>query len=207
LAVYERPYDPQRPVVCFDEKPTEVQGDAVAPLPAAPQTPGAEVVRQDSTYTRGGLANLLLFSEALRGWRRIAVTADRTAATFADQIKQLVDEDYPDVEVIVLVLDNLNTHGPWSLYARFGAAEGARLNAKLEWHYTPEHGSWLNMAELELSVISGQCLKRRMGDRATLRREVEAWVRARNARQRKIHWQFTRANARIKLRRLYPVII
>jgi len=206
LAVYQRPYDAARPVVCFDEQPKQLQADARAPLPAVAQTAGAATPRPDYTYRRGGLANLLLFCEPLRGWRRVAITADRTAQTLARELKTLVDVDYPDAAVIVLVSDNLNTHGPWCLYEVFAPAEARRIAARLEWHYTPEHGSWLNIAEIELSVLTRQCLQRRIADAPTLEREVSANVARRNARARAVNWQFTTAEARIQLKRLYPVI-
>ena len=201
LEVYRRPYDPRRPQVCFDEKAKELQGDARAPLPAGPGRPE----RRDHEYERGGMANLVVFCEPLRGWRRVAATEDRTAATVARELRRLVDEDYPDAERVVLVCDNVNTHGPWSLYDAFPPEEAARIAARLEWHHTPEHGSWLNVAEIELSLLSRQCLKRRIPDRETLEREVGAWVAERNRVGAPVTWRFTTADARIKLRRLYPV--
>lgn len=198
LEVYERPYDPLRPQVCFDEKAKELQGDKRASLPMEE----GKVEREDYEYKRGGMAKLIVFNEPLRGWRRVGITDDRTGKTIAWQLKQLVDEDYPDAEVIVLVCDNVNTHGPWCLYEAFEPEEAARINSKLEWHYTPEHGSWLNIAEIELSLLSRQCLKRRIADKQILHRGVEEH----NQLAAPINWQFTTADARIKLRRLYPVI-
>ena len=173
-----------------------------APLPIAPGHPA----RHDPEYARAGVVNFFLVTEPLRGWRQVRVSAQRTRIDFAHCIKELVDVHYPDAERIVLVLDQLNTHSPASLYEAFPPAEAKRLADKLEIHYTPKHGSWLNMAEIELSVLQRQCLDRRLGDRATIDAEVAAWVAARNARAAAIDWRFTTADARIKLKRLYPVI-
>jgi DDE superfamily endonuclease len=209
LCVYQRPYDPLRPVVCLDEKAKELQSHTAGrePLPPKPSPNKEEArdARQDYEYKRAGMANMFLVCEPLKGWRRVAVTKDRTAATFAYQLKELVDQDYPNAERIVLVTDNVNTHGPWSLYEVFAPGEAKRIADKLEWHYTPEHGSWLNMAEIELSVLQNQCLKRRIPDDLTLSQECLAWARERNCEKAIINWQFTTADARIKLRRLYPV--
>lgn len=209
LDVYQRPYDPKRPVVCLDEKGKELQAHIPQRAPLPPK-PGHESL-QDYEYKRGGSANMFIVSEPLRGWRRVEVTQDRTGKSFARQLKKLVDEDYPDPEVdrVVLVTDNLNIHGVWSLYEEFEPVEAKRIADKVEWHYTPEHGSWLNMAELELSVLQRQCLGRgsrgrRIPDRETLTDEVNAWVAQRNSDSTTIDWQFTTADARIKLRRLYP---
>lgn len=206
LTVYERPYDPSRPVVCIDEKGKELQSHVAGrtPLPAVPGERGKEIQRQDYEYKRQGSANLFMISEPLRGWRRVTVTQDHTGKSFAHQLKQLVDEDFPGAEKVVVVTDNLNTHGTWSLYEAFCAEEARRIAERLEWHYTPEHGSWLNMAELELSVLSRQCLSRRIGDYQTLVEEVEAWCKERNSQPTPIEWHFTTKDARIKLRRLYP---
>lgn len=206
LAVYQRSPDPRYPLVCLDEKGKELRAPSGGrePLPPRPQ-PGQGQLRQDYEYQRAGSRNLFLLSAPLLGWRRIAVTADRTAHSFAVQLRQLVDEDFPQAEQIRLVTDNLNTHGPWALYETFPPAEARRIAQKLEWHYTPEHGSWLNMAEIELSALERQCLGHRFADEATLRTECEAWVKERNERAVKIHWQFTAEDARIRLRRLYPV--
>ena len=202
LDVYQRAYDPRYPQVCLDEKSKELHADVHDPL--LPQ-PGA-VARQDYEYERQGTANLFIVSEPLRGWRRVEVTTRRTGKEMAEQLRRLVDEAYPAAEKIILVTDNLNTHGVWVLYEQFAPAEAKRIADKLEWHYTPEHGSWLNMAEIELSVLERQCLKQRMPDIDTLRQEVNAWVERRNAMPTPIQWRFTTADARIKLRRLYPVI-
>jgi hypothetical protein len=200
LDAYTRPYDPQRPVVCFDETSRQLLGDVAAPLPPAPGRPA----RQDAEYVRGGVVNLFLACEPLRGWRQVTVSDQRARADFARCIKELVDVHYPDAARIVLVLDNLNIHSPASLYEAFAPAEAKRLADKLEIHHTPRHGSWLNMAEIELSILQRQCLDRRLGERATLEREVAAWTTARNAATRRINWRFTTADARIKLKRLYP---
>lgn len=210
LDVYQRVYDPLRPVVCLDEKGKELVAHTpgrgpLLPKPGTSTKPGMQA-RQDYEYKRGGSANIFIACEPLRGWRRVAVTQDRTGRSFAHQLKTLVDEDFPHVERVVLVTDNLNIHGVWSLYEAFAPQEAKRIADKLEWHYTPEHGSWLNMAELELSVLARQCLDRRIPDVATLAQECAAWTAQRNANQVTINWQFSNAHARIKLRRLYPVL-
>ena len=210
LRVYERPYDPAYPVVCIDEKHKELRGHGAGrePLPPRP-SPDKEVARdtkEDHEYRRGGMANIFMVCEPLRGWRRVAITEQRTAQDFAGQLRQLVDEDFPDANKIILVTDNLNTHTMWSLYQTFPAEQARRILDKIEWHYTPEHGSWLNMAEIELSVIQQQCLDRRIPDVPTLQQEAHAWEEARNAEGAVIKWQFTTKDARIKLRSLYPVI-
>jgi hypothetical protein len=200
LAVYERPYDPARPVVCLDETSRQLLGELRSPLPPGPGRPG----RSDPEYVRHGVANCFLVTEPLRGWRAALVRDQRTRLDFAACVKELVDTHYPDAERIVLVLDQLNTHSPASLYAAFPPAEARRLTDKLEIHHTPKHGSWLNMAELELSVLQRQCLRQRLPDRTTMAREVTAWATRRNTQTRRIDWQFTTADARTKLRRLYP---
>jgi len=202
LDVYQRPYDPKRPVVCLDEASKELHDTPRGSLPLEAGQP----LREDYEYERHGVANLFLVIEPLRGWRKVCVTARRTKRDFAEQLRLLSDEDYPEAECIVLVVDNLNTHGPGSLYEAFEPEEAHRLAARFEWHYTPEHGSWLNIAECELSLLVAQCLKRRIPDRATLIREVAAWEERRNKACSKVIWQFTTADARIKLRRLYPVV-
>ena len=202
LDVYTRPYDPRRPQVCLDETSRQLLADVTPPLPPAPGSPA----REDYEYVRQGVCNLFLVSEPLRGWRHVTVSERRTRVDFAHCLKELVDVHYPDADVIVLVLDNLNTHTPASLYEAFEPAEAKRLADKLELHYTPKHGSWLNMAEIELAVLAGQCLDRRLPDRATLEQEVAAWEAARNAAGRTIDWRFTTADARIKLKHLYPAI-
>lgn len=202
LAVYARPYEPQRPVVCLDEASKELHGTPRGQLPLRPGQP----VRQDYEYERHGVANLFLWLEPLTGRRKVRVTERRTARDFADQLRALVDEDYPAAEVIVLVVDNLNTHGPACLYERFAPAEARRIAARIEWHYTPEHGSWLNVAECELSVLARQCLDQRIADMPMLCREVAAWQTRRDATRATVDWQFTAADARIKLKRLYPIL-
>lgn len=202
LDVYERPYDPARPVVCLDETSRQLLGEVRPPLPPAPGRPG----RHDPEYARGGVANVFLVTEPLRGWRDVLVSDQRTRRDWAHCVQQLVDIDYPDAETIVLVLDQLNTHSPASLYAAFPPAEAKRLTAKLEIHYTPKHGSWLNMAELELAVCQRQCLRQRFGDRDAFARAVAAWATRRNGATSAIDWRFTTTDARIKLKRLYPAI-
>jgi hypothetical protein len=202
LEVYQRPYDPQRPVVCLDETSKALRDTPRGHLPLEPGQPE----RQDYEYARHGVSNLFLAVEPLQGRRRVRVTERRTGQDFAEQLRVLVEEDYPQAEVIVLVTDNLNTHTLACLYERFAPDQARRIARKLEWHYTPEHGSWLNIAECELSVLARQCLDRRIPDRATLAQEVAAWEARRNAAKVTIDWQFTTAEARIKLKRLYPVL-
>lgn len=207
LSVYEKPYDPLRPVVCLDEKGKELQSDNPQrePLPPRPGIAGGHGL-QDYEYKREGSANIFLACEPLRGWRRTEVTPDRTALSFAHQLKKLVDQDFPEAERVVLVTDNLNIHGVWSLYEAFAPEQAHRIADKLEWHYTPEHGSWLNMAELELSALGRQCLNRRIPDEQTLAKECAAWASERNNAHITINWHFSTPDARIKLRRLYPII-
>jgi hypothetical protein len=200
LEVYTRPYDPRRPLVCLDEVSKQLLADARPPLPPAPGRPA----RIDYEYRRQGTANLFLVCEPLRGWREVRVTDQRTRIDWAHAIRDLVDVHYPHAERIVLVQDNLNTHTPGSLYEAFPPAEAKRLAAKLELHYTPKHGSWLNIAEIELSVLGRQCLCRRLPDRPTLETEVAAWVAERNAAGGGVDWQFRTADARIRLKHLYP---
>jgi hypothetical protein len=202
LDVYARPYDAKRPLVCLDETSKELHDTPRGTLPVEPGQPQ----RQDYEYTRHGVCNLFLSIEPLRGRRKVRVTDRRTAQDFAEQLRVLADEDYPDAEVIVLVVDNLNTHGPACLYERFDPPEARRIAARLEWHYTPEHGSWLNIAECELSVLASQCLSQRIPDKTTLIRDAAAWEMRRNAAHARVDWQFTTTAARIKLKRLYPVL-
>jgi hypothetical protein len=202
LAVYTRPYDARRPLVCLDEMPEQLLADT---RPALPMQPG-KPERVDYEYERRGTANLFMVCEPLAGRRWVAVTDRRTAVDWAQQIKELVDGRYPDAERIVLVLDNLNTHSPGSLYDAFPPAEAKRLADRLELHYTPKHGSWLNIAEIELSVLSRQCLDRRIPDKPTLQAEVTAWQDRRNTTGGGVDWRFTTADARITLKRLYPKI-
>ncbi len=200
LDVYTRPYAPRRPQVCLDETSRQLLADVAPPLPAAPGRPA----REDYEYARGGVCNLFLVCEPLRGWRHVTASDRRTRTDFAYVIKDLVDVHYPGAERLVLVLDNLNTHTPAALYEAFPPAEAKRLTDKLEIHYTPKHGSWLNMAEIALGVLAAQCLDRRLPDQETLTCEVGAWEDERNAATKTIDWRFTTADARTKLRRLYP---
>jgi len=200
LDVYVRPYDPRFPQVCMDETSKQLVGETRVPIPAAPGRP----VRYDYEYERQGVSNLFLFVEPLRGWRQVTVTDRRTKTDWAHAIQQVVDVHYPEAERIVLVLDNLNTHGLGSLYEAFPPEEARRLSRKLELHYTPKHGSWLNIAEIELSVLNGQCLDRRIPEQAELAQAVAQWTQDRNTARRTVDWRFTTADARIKLKRLYP---
>jgi hypothetical protein len=202
LEVYTRPYDPRYPQVCLDEMAKQLLRDTRAPLPAAP----GRAARVDYEYERGGVLNLFLLCEPLAGLRWVEVTERRTKADWAQQIKDLVDVRYPGAERIVLVCDNLNTHTPAALYEAFPPAEAKRLADKLEIHYTPKHGSWLNIAEIELSALSRQCLDRRFADEAAFRAAIAAWEARRNAAGGKVDWRFTTEDARIKLKRLYPSI-
>ncbi len=200
LDLYAEPYDPQRPVVCFDETSTQLLAETRPSLPPQPGLPR----RQDYEYRREGTRNLFLACEPLAGWRQVAVTQRRTMQDFAHQMRWLVDEAYPEVPVVRVVLDNLNTHRAASLYETFPAAEARRIAKRLEFHYTPKHGSWLNMAEIEFSVLSRCCLKQRLPDEDALGREVQALVRERNAARVGINWRFKTQDARTKLHRLYP---
>lgn len=202
LEVYQRPYDPRYPQVCMDETSKQHVKEVCEPLPAKP----GHVHRYDTEYERNGVSNLFLFFEPLKGRRHLSVTDQRTAVDWAHQIRDLVDVHYPDAERITLVMDNLNTHTPASLYKAFAPEEARRLLERLDIHYTPKHGSWLNMAEIEFSILSKQCLDRRIPDQPTLRREVKAWEAERNGRASSMDWRFTTEDARIKLKRLYPTI-
>jgi hypothetical protein len=200
LELYAEPLDPSRPVVCFDEASKELRGDVVPPIPPAPGIPA----KQDYEYTRHGTANLFVIVEPLAGRRHVTVTERRTIPDFASQMKYLCDAMYPEAEVIRVVLDNLNTHTLGSLFATYPPEEAWRLARRLEFHYTPKHASWLNMAELELSVLSRQCLDRRLASRQAVASEVEPWAEARNRAGVKLKWSFRVADARIKLTHLYP---
>ncbi len=200
LDLYAEPYDPARPQVCLDECPYQLLSDVQEPVPMSPGQPA----RVDSEYEREGTCNLFMFFEPHAGWRHVKVTERRTAKDFAACLKELVDTHYPEAAQIRLVTDNLNTHTPAALYATFPADEARRLTQKLEWHYTPKHGSWLDMAEVEFSVLARQCLDRRIPDRELLEREVAAWEARRNAVKARVDWQFTTGKAREKLKRLYP---
>ena len=200
LDLYAEPYDPQRPVDCFDETSTQLLSDARPPLPVEPGKPR----REDYEYRRQGSRNLFLTCEPLAGWRHVAVTERRTTEDFAHQMQWLVDEAYPEVPMVRVVLDNLNTHRKASLYQTFPAPEARRIAKRLEFHYTPKHGSWLNMAEIEFSVFSRNCLGRRFPDEEALCREVQALEMERNEAQARIDWRFGTDDARTKLHRLYP---
>jgi hypothetical protein len=202
LEVYQRPYDPQRPQVCLDEARQELPSTPKGTLPSQPRRPA----RQDSEYKRHGTASLFVWVEPLTGRRKVRVTERQTGFEFAEQLRLLVDEDYPEAEQLVLVVDNLKTHSPACLYERFTPAAARRIARKVEWHSTPEHGSWVNIAECELSVLARQCLARRLPNVATLTREESAWEHKRNQAHMTIAWRCTTADARIKLKRLYPVL-
>jgi DDE superfamily endonuclease len=202
LEIYQRPLDSARPVICMDETSKQLVGETRLALPAAPDQPR----REDYEYERHGVANLFLFCEPLAGWREVQITERRTRIDWAAAMRELSDRHYPAAKRITVVLDNLNTHGPASFYEAFAPEEARRLAERFEFHYTPKHGSWLNIAEIEFSVLSRQCLDQRIKDAATLRNETRAWTQQRNAASKSIDWQFTTADARIKLKRLYPVI-
>jgi hypothetical protein len=206
LDVYTRPYDPRFPQVCFDERPVQLVADGRPPLPPRPTTEEHEgtPLRQDYEYERKGTANLFLWYEPLQSRRHVEVSEHRCRDDWAQCIKRLVDESYPEAEKIVLVMDNLNIHSPASLYVAFEPHEAKRLADKLEIHYTPKHGSWLDMAEIELAILSSQCLDRRIPDTDLLKTEVAAWEVQRNETATAVKWRFTTADARIKLKHLYP---
>jgi hypothetical protein len=202
LEVYHRPYDEKRPLVCLDEASKQLIGETRQPLPAEPGQPE----RFDSEYERKGTATLFMISEPLLGWRTVRVTERRTAKDLAEVLRWLVEELHEEAEKVVVVMDNLNTHKLASLYETFPPEQARRIAEKLEIHHTPKHGSWLNMAEIELSVLARQCLDQRLDSSEKVRQETEAWELERNEQQVEIKWQFTTADARIKLHRLYPVI-
>ena len=202
LEVYHRPHDPKRPMVCMDESNKQLIAEVRPPLPPKP----GEIAKEDCEYERRGTANVFMAIEPLAGKRTVQVTDQRTRIDWARFIQYLLMTVYPEAAILVLVMDNLNTHTIASLYEAFDPAMARALAVRLEIHYTPKHGSWLNMAETELSILSGQCLDRRMDNKEFMIREVAIWERDRNARQAKIDWQFTTAEARIKLKRLYPSI-
>ena len=199
LDLYAEPYDPARPVICFDESPKQLIGEVREPIPPQPSAPA----RQDTEYKRNGVRNLMMICEPKRGWRNVLIMQRRTKIDFAHAMRHII-ECYPDAEVIRVVLDNLNTHKTASLYEAFAPEEARAIARKLEFHYTPKHGSWLNIAELELAVLSNMCLSQRIADEETLRREVEANVRERNANAIPVKWKFSTQDARRKLARLYP---
>ena len=200
LDLYAETPDPARPVVCFDESPTQLIGEVRQPIPAAP----GQLERYDCEYKRNGTTNLFIFLDAHRPWRTVKVTDRRTARDFAECMRDLVDLHYPRAELIRVVLDNLSTHSPGALYEAFPAPEAHRILRRLEFHYTPKHASWLNMVEIEIGVLRSQCLDRRIGDRKTLEAEIDAWERHRNADRARITWMFTTERARTKLARAYP---
>jgi hypothetical protein len=201
LDLYEEPYDPMRPVVCFDESPKQLIAEVREPIPAEPGSP----VRYDTEYERKGVCDLMMMCEPKRGFRQVGITDRRTKIEFAHCMKQIADL-YPDATVIRVVLDNLNTHKIASLYEAFPAEQARELARRLEFHYTPKHGSWLNIAEIELAVLSNMCLSQRIPDKGTLRREVEANVQERNLKAKAVNWRFTNQDARRKLARLYPAV-
>ena len=202
LEVYQRPYDPHRPLVCLDETSKQLIAETRVPIAAKPGQPG----RHDYEYRRNGTANLFMMFAPLEGWRHVKVTDRHTALDYAQVLKELSDTHFPGSAKIVLVQDNLNTHKPASLYEAFPPAEARRLVERFAWHYTPKHGSWLDMAESELGVLSSQCLDRRIPDQRVLKQEVEAWEAEPNRKHAKADWQFTTADARVKLKRLYPAL-
>jgi hypothetical protein len=202
LKLYAEPYDPARPVVCMDETSKQLVGETRTPIAPSPGNP----VRIDYEYERRGTADVFLFTEPLGNWRCVDITESRTRVDWALQIKKLVDDYYPKATKIRLVMDNLNTHTIGSLYETFPPEEARRIAEKLEIHYTPKHGSWLNMAEIELRVLTIQCLNRRIADSDKLRREVRVWQTSRNASSATVDWQFTADDARIHLKQLYPRI-
>ena len=200
LEVYQRPHDQKRPLVCLDETSKQLIAETRAPIPMRP----GQKARHDYEYERNGVANLFMLFAPLEGWRHVKVTDRHAAVDYAQALKDLSDTHFPDAEKIVLVQDNLSTHTAASLYAAYPAAEARRLAERFEWHYTPKHGSWLDMAESELAVLSTQCLDRRIPDKQKLIAEVAAWQHNRNTHHANADWQFTNANARVKLKRLYP---
>ncbi len=202
LEVYKRPYDEAQPLICMDESSKQQIKDTRTPIPTKPGT----AARYDTEYERNGVSNVFMFFEPLQGKRFVEVTDQRTAIDWAHQIRNLVDVHYPKAKRITLVMDNLNTHTGASLYKAFEPKEARRILEKLEIHYTPKHGSWLNMAEIELSILSRQCLDRRIPDQEMLKKEISAWQEKRNAIARPMEWRFTTEDARIKLKKLYPTL-
>jgi hypothetical protein len=202
LEVYHRPYDPKCPVVCLDESSKQLIGEVSPPIPAAPGHP----VLMDDEYVRNGVAEIFLDVEPLAGKRNVAATERRTKIDWAKYVKDMLDARYPEASKVVLVMDNLNTHNISSLYEAFAPEEAFRLAQRLEIHHTPKHGSWLNIAEIELSVLKRQCLPERIPDMEIMRKMIAAWNQERNTKQTPVIWQFTTADARIKLKRLYPIL-
>jgi transposase len=202
LALYSQPEDPKRPLICMDEVPKQLLSDIQDPLPAQPGQP----LRMDYEYQRNGVANLFMFFAPFLGQRQVKTTNSRTRLDWAEAMRELSDEIHPEAEKIIVILDNLNTHTPAAFYLAFEPEEARRLVNRFEFHFTPKHGSWLNMAEIELSALSRQCLNRRIPDEQTLHHEVQAWTADRNSKVVKVDWRFSTADARIKLKRLYPKI-
>jgi len=202
LSIYEWEYDKSCPVVCMDEQPIQLLKETRQPLPCEPGKPA----KYDYEYERTGTANNFMFTEPLAGWRKVSVRSRKTRQDWAEEIRSLLDEDYPDAELVILVCDNLNTHTFGALYEAFPPREAKRLADRIDIRYTPKHGSWLNVAEIELSVLTKQCLSRRIANIETLRREAAAWADRRNEAQSGVDWQFTTKTARTKLKRLYPQI-
>ena len=200
LDIYERPYDPRFPVVCMDEQPVQLIGETRNLLPIEPGQPE----RYDYEYRRNGTAVNFMFTEPLASWRKVSVRQTKTMIDWAQEIRELLDVDYADAEKVILVCDNLNTHKIPSLYVAFEPQEAKRLRDRLEMHFTPKHGSWLNIAEIELSLLTRQCLRQRVPDMETLQREAQAWYEKRNENQKSVDWQFTCEDARVRLKRLYP---
>jgi len=200
LDIYERPYDSRFPVVCMDEQPVQLIGETRCLLPIEPGQPQ----RYDYEYRRNGTAVNFMFTEPLASWRKVNIRRTKTMVDWAHEIRELLDVDYADAEKVILICDNLNTHKIASLYVAFDPWEAKRLRDRLEMHYTPKHGSWLNIAEIELSLLTRQCLRRRVSDMEMLRQETQAWYEKRNAKQKSVDWQFTCDDARVKLKRLYP---
>ena len=202
LDEYAQPYDPEEPRICMDETTKQLTKEVIEPLPPTPGT----LRRYDTLYKRNGVAVLFMFFEPLRGWRQVNVAESKTRLDWAQQVKELLDVQYPTARKVHLIMDNLNTHNGASLYEAFAPEEAHRLLSRLKFHYTPKHGSWLNVAEIELSVLSRQCLNRRIADLEVLRREVAAWQQSRNQAKAKVNWHFRTPDARIKLRKLYPTL-
>jgi hypothetical protein len=200
LDLYSQAYNQNYPQVCFDERPCQLVSEKRTPIPAEPGQPE----RVDYEYVREGTCNLFAWFQPLQAWREVKITSQRTAVDFAHCMKELVDEHFPDAVKVKVVLDNLNTHTPASLYKAFPPHEAKRILDRLEFHYTPKHGSWLNMVEIEFSVLSRQCLNRRIPDIDTMKQEVAAWTKQRNEQQATVDWRFTSQDARVKLKRLYP---
>ena len=200
LDLYSQTYNQNYPQVCFDERPCQLISEKRTPIPAK----AGQLQRYDDEYIRQGTCNIFAWFQPLKAWREIKVTSHRTAIDFAQCMKELVDEHFVDAIKVKVVLDNLNTHTPASLYKAFPPNEAKRILDRLEFHYTPKHGSWLNMVEIELSVLSRQCLNRRIADIETMRQETDAWAKKRNQEQATVNWRFTSSDARVKLKRLYP---